>query len=132
MKSTLNKMKHVFEKIGGEPALEQILDLFYKKMQEDILIGFFFLGKDIRHIAQQQRKFLMRAWGVQRTYDGKPPATAHITLPPILQGHFDRRLVLLKETLESFQGTLGLEADEIKAWLQFEKGFEKILVKKEK
>lgn len=105
--------------IGGEAALARILDRFYEKMSQDLLIGFFFAGKDLKHIASLQKAFLMRAWGVSASYNGRSPADAHAKLPPILSGHFDRRLVLLRETLAEF----GLAESDIETWVDFESRF---------
>src|SRR4051794_15262404 len=93
------ELKKVYERAGGEEGLERILIDFYARMARDILIGFFFGGKDPREVALRQKDFLMRAFGARPSYLGKPPAQAHEELAPILSGHFDRRLQLLEETL---------------------------------
>lgn len=112
-------LQELFVKIGKEPGLSKILNRFYEKISQDILIGFFFSGKDLSAIASKQKEFLMKAWGVTSSYSGKAPAQAHVELPPILSGHFDRRLVLLEETLKEF----GLNENEIKTWVNFEDKF---------
>lgn len=118
---TVNKpeLKAIFEKIGGESGLAAILKEFYQRMANDLLIGFFFDGKDLDHIASQQLKFLMRAMGATLSYSGKAPAQAHLELPPILPGHFDRRLRILEETLRNHQ----LSEEQIRIWIQFENSF---------
>lgn len=108
-----------FQRIGNEEGLAAILAAFYEKMSTDTLIGFFFDGKDLKHIAAQQKSFLMRAWGVTPSYAGKSPAQAHASLAPILKGHFDRRLVLLAETLREFK----IGEGNIDAWVNFENNF---------
>jgi hemoglobin len=121
MEFTLSKpqLKNLYQKIGGEAGLREILQDFYRRMANDTLIGFFFSGKDLEHIALQQQAFLMRAMGATLSYSGKPPAQAHDELPPILKGHFDRRLRLLEETLKDH----GLSEDEIRTWISFENAF---------
>ena len=109
----------LFTTIGGEAGLEKILTRFYEKMGQDVMIGFFFAGHDVRAIAAMQKSFLMRAWGVSPSYAGKSPADAHASLPPILKGHFDRRLVLLAETLREFK----LADAQIALWVSFEEKF---------
>jgi truncated hemoglobin YjbI len=104
---------------GGEAGLARILEDFYARMSQDILIGFFFDGKDLKKIAATQKEFLLRAMGARATYTGKPPARAHEALPPILAGHFDRRLVLLEQTLRDH----GLDAEDIRTWIAFENAF---------
>ena len=110
----------LFETIGKEEGLNSLLDKFYQALSKDVLVGFFFDQKDLSKIAQKQKEFLMRAWGITSSYSGKSPATAHISLAPILKGHFDRRLVILKETLEK---ETTLSASQIQLWLDFEELF---------
>lgn len=119
LKLSSQALSDLFSTIGKEPGLEKILNQFYKKMSQDVLIGFFFTGKDIQAIAQMQKAFLMRAWGVTSSYPGRSPADAHTKLPPILKGHFDRRLVMLAETLSEFQ----VPEQQIQIWVQFEEKF---------
>ena len=110
--------------IGGEPALEAILKDFYSRMAKDVLIGFFFTGKDTDVIALRQKEFLMRAMGAVPSYSGKSPAQAHTELAPILSGHFDRRIVILRETLQDH----GVAAEDIRIWVGFENAFRPVVV----
>lgn len=106
--------------------LNLILEDFYQKMHDDLLVGFFFEGKDLKHIAHQQGKFLLNAAGFLDRFEGKGPSTAHLSMPPILDGHFDRRLVLLREVLQ----THGLPQPIIEIWVSFESTFRNIVVSK--
>ena len=115
----------LYQKIGGEPALDKILADFYARMSTDILIGYFFQGKDLPLIARMQKLFLMRAMGITGSYPGKAPAFAHLELPTILSGHFDRRLRLLEETLRSH----GLNVEDIRTWVGFEEVFRASIVR---
>jgi truncated hemoglobin YjbI len=94
-------------------------------MRQDLLIGFFFSNKDVQAIALQQKAFLLRAWGITQSYSGKSPAEAHHDLPKILSGHFDRRLILLEETLKEFK----INKENIKLWIEFESKFRKAVVR---
>ncbi len=93
-------------------------------MAEDLLIGYFFQGKDPNVIADQQLLFLMYAMGILPSYSGKSPTSAHLELPTIHTGHFDRRLVLLRETLQSHQ----VQARDIETWIDFEEAFRGVVV----
>lgn len=117
-------LKKLYSDIGGEASLEEILTLFYQRMAADTMIGFFFYGKDLPTIIQNQKKFLMKVMGELPDYKGKTPATAHLELPPILEGHFDRRLVILKEVLEKW----GANPWIIRTWISFERQFRKVVV----
>lgn len=112
-------LKAIYEHIGGEEKLCAILHDFYRRMSTDILIGFFFDGKDLDHIAEMQKEFLMRAMGATPSYKGKAPAKAHDELAPILKGHFDRRLRVLEDTLRDH----GVSAEDIRIWIEFETAF---------
>lgn len=120
------KLKELFHRIGGDEGLEKILLEFYERMAKDILIGFFFEGKNLPRIAEQQKNFLMKAWGIKEHYAGLSPAQAHIHLPPILSGHFDRRFSILKELLEE----LHIEEEWGDLWIRFEKTFVSSIAKR--
>ena len=112
-------LARVYKNLGGEAALQKLLEDLYQRFSKDLMIGFFFDGKDLNHIAGKQKEFLMRAMGATPSYSGKPPAQAHTQLPPILPGHFDRRLKILRETLQDHQ----LSPEDIETWIQFESTF---------
>ena len=116
---SLPQLKKIYADIGGEKGLSDILQDFYQRMSHDILIGFFFDGKDLAAIAEMQRQFLTRAMGSATSYAGKPPATAHLALAPILAGHFDRRLRILEDTLRDHR----VGEEDIRAWVAFESAF---------
>lgn len=109
----------------GEKKIHDILHDFYRRMAQDVMIGYFFEGKNLDEIAEKQASFLMRVMGATATYSGKAPADAHTALPPILTGHFDRRLKILEETLKDH----ALEEHEIETWLTFENAFRAGIVK---
>ena len=117
-------LKGLYQRVGGDAAIEAILRDFYARMSRDVLIGFFFDGKDTVVIADQQKAFLLRAMGVTPSYSGLPPARAHQALPPILRGHFDRRLRILEETL----GDHGVTPEDIRIWVAFEEAFRDAVV----
>ena len=125
--STRQELKKIYAYLNhSEEKLLEILLRFYQNQHEDILIGFFFENKDLAHIAQMQMGFLLKAWGIQETYSGKTPGKAHNALPPILGGHFDRRIKILESTLESFQIPTNL----ISTWIKFETSFRDLIVTK--
>jgi truncated hemoglobin YjbI len=122
----LNKpeLRELYQRLGPtdsarEQKLEEILQDFYKRMASDMMIDFFFMGKDVSAIALRQKDFMLRAFGARATYTGKAPADAHHALPPIREGMFNRRLQLLEETLLSH----GLSAEDMRTWVSFENAF---------
>jgi len=110
----------------GEERIRGIVRRFYDRMLADTMIGFFFVGHDLERISEMQSAFLLRAMGLRESYSGRPPAQAHDSLPPILEGHFDRRLVLLDEHLT----TEGLSAPQRKTWIAFEGAFREGILKR--
>jgi truncated hemoglobin YjbI len=102
-----------------DQRLQEILKDFYAQMAKDVLIGFFFDGRDVAAIASKQKDFILKAFGGKPTYSGKAPADAHHALPPILAGHFDRRLQLLHSTLLAH----GLSEEKARIWVEFENAF---------
>jgi hemoglobin len=124
MKSETNSLSRkdlqlLFREVGSEARLRLVLRDFYGRMTSDVLVGFFFVGKDSHEIAEKQLHFLMRAMGQSSVYRGKSPARAHENLPPILAGHFDRRLKLLEQTLRDHE----FSENAIQLWLRFEGSF---------
>lgn len=119
-----NLLRDLVNDIGGESVLFSILREFYQRMSEDILIGFFFDGRDLDRISHMQGEFILNAAGLRSKFEGKGPSTAHIALPPILAGHFDRRLVILREVLMD----RGLKPSLVEFWISFEDSFRKIVV----
>jgi hemoglobin len=120
------ELRALFQRIGGETGLLETLNDFYQRMSQDVMIGFFFEGKDLGAIAAKQAEFLMKAMGVTSSYRGKAPAQAHSALPPILAGHFDRRIQILRETLRA----RGLNDADIRTWTTFENAFREGIVQK--
>lgn len=110
--------------IGGEEAVSRILLRFYERMASDTMLGFFFAGKNLEVIASKQKEFLLRAAGQKPSYSGRPPAQAHLLLPPILPGHFDRRILLLREILAEE----GLTPEQSASWTEFEELFRDAIV----
>jgi hemoglobin len=125
--STRNELRSVYERAGGEAGIELILKDFYRRMSQDVMIGHFFDGKNTDEIAMKQKLFLMRAMGASATYPGKAPALAHVALPKILSGHFDRRLRILEATLTDH----GLPLEDIRSWVELESAFRPAIVQTE-
>ena len=118
------ELRSLVERVGGLEPLRVLLHEFYQVMSKDLMIGFFFDGHDIAHISHRQSEFILMAAGLIDRFDGKGPSSAHVALPPLLQGHFDRRLVILREVLTK----AGVAPDLIERWVQFEESFRLVVV----
>lgn len=89
--------KTSFEQIGGD-GLRAILVDFYDRLFDDVMIGFFFRGKDKARLVDKEWELTARLLGSPVAYTGRVLREAHAA-SPIMGGHFDRRLQILKETL---------------------------------
>jgi truncated hemoglobin YjbI len=92
-------MRSLYETLGGEPKVREILRALYDRLFDDPMVGFLFAGKDKQHIVEQQVVFTCHFLGGPHRYEGKPLPVAHAGLP-LLPGHFDRRHHLLAQVLD--------------------------------
>jgi hemoglobin len=89
----------LYDEIGGEEGLRRVLRVLYDVLFEDPIVGFLFAGKDKAKLIEHQLWFTARFLGGPSRYTGKSIPDAHAKLP-LLAGHFDRRHLLLRKTLE--------------------------------
>ena len=85
-------MSDLFEKIGGAPAVDAAVDLFYKKVLADERIKHFFDGVNMERQAGHQKMFLTYAFGGAPNYSGKGMRQAHKKLVEeqgLNDSHFD-------------------------------------------
>lgn len=85
-------MSTLFERIGGEAAVEATVDRFYLKIMEDKRINRFFAGVDMKKQRENQAAFLMFAFGGSAYYRGRSLRTAHHKLVEqcgLKNEHFD-------------------------------------------
>lgn len=90
--------------IGGEAALRVLLKDFYDRLFDDLMIGFFFLPHDKQDLIDHQYNYICAHIGRRghQKYSGRNMRLAHHHLP-ILGAHFDRRHVILKQTLQDHE-----------------------------
>ncbi|MGH1440379.1 MAG: group I truncated hemoglobin [Cellvibrionaceae bacterium] len=67
----------IYEKIGGEPAVDAAVDIFYKKVLADDRINEFFDSVDMAGQIQKQKSFLTMVFGGPNSYTGKDMREAH-------------------------------------------------------
>lgn len=108
--------KGLVGRVGGIDGVRRILRRFYARLAADPMVGFFFAGRDLGSIVEGQLGFMLWAFGEVPQLRVRHPRDAHLGLPPILRGHFDRRLVILEETLRD----AGLVEEDVRAWLKVE------------
>jgi hemoglobin len=84
--------------MGGEPELRAAVDDFIDRVFADIMIGFLFAHADKARIKEKEYELAAKALGADVAYTGRALPEAH-QKHPILGGHFERRMQLLRETL---------------------------------
>lgn len=102
----------LFEQMGGEPVLRRVIDRFVDRLFDDVMIGFFFKRANRERIKQKEYEFAAQHLGANVEYTGRPLAQAHAP-HLIMGGQFDRRLQILKDTLDE----LGVPANVRAHWI---------------
>lgn len=90
--------KSLYERIGGEPAVDAAVDLFYRKVLADERISQFFETVDMDGQRAKQKAFLTFAFGGPNSYTGKDMRAAHASMK-LTEEHFNA-------VMESLGGTL--------------------------
>lgn len=95
-------MSTLFEKLGGEAAVNAAVDIFYRKVLADDSISHFFDSTDMAEQHAKQKSFLTMAFGGPNSYTGKDMRTAHAPLVErgLNEGHFNAVAGHLQATLE--------------------------------
>ncbi len=106
-------MQTLFEEIGGEAKLREIISAFIDRVFDDRMIGFFFRNADRNKIKELEYQLTAQFLGAPVVYRGRPLDVAHAK-HPIMGGQFARRLQILKQTLEEFRAPEAVRD----AWVQ--------------
>ncbi|MDJ0697538.1 group 1 truncated hemoglobin [Mastigocoleus sp. MO_188.B34] len=97
-------MSTLFERLGGKPAVEAVVDKFYIRVMEDSRINHFFAGIDMKKQREHQTAFLIFAFGGSAYHRGLSLRTAHQNLVEQFGGlrdeHFDAVFEHLVSTLQ--------------------------------
>jgi hemoglobin len=93
--------KTLYERIGGEPAVNAAVDIFYRKVLNDYRINRFFDGVDMEKQAAKQKAFLTMAFGGPHSYTGEDmrKGHAHLVKMGLDDSHFDAVVENLGATL---------------------------------
>jgi hemoglobin len=70
----------IFERIGGEPAVAAVVDIFYAKVLADPDLAPYFVGIDVDRLKGHQRLFVGQALGATKPYTGRAMSAAHAGL----------------------------------------------------
>lgn len=104
-------MATIYEQLGGAPAMDAAVDIFYRKVLSDDRIARFFEGVDMERQAAKQKAFLTMVFGGPNSYTGKDMrnAHAHLVAGGLNDSHFDAVVENLAATLKE----LGVGSDQI-------------------
>ena len=92
----------LYERIGGDAAVNAAVDVFYRKVLADDRINQFFEGVDMDKQAAKQKAFLTMAFGGPHNYTGKDmrEGHAHLVERGLNDSHFDAVMENLGATLK--------------------------------
>lgn len=98
-------MGSLYEKIGGEAAVNAAVDIFYRKVLSDNRIKQFFDGVDMARQAAKQKAFLTMAFGGPHNYTGADmrKGHAHLVARGLNDTHFDAVMENLGATLQELK-----------------------------
>lgn len=92
-------MSTLFEKLGGAPAVDAAVDIFYRKVLGDDRISEYFDGIDMAEQAKKQKSFLTMVFGGPNNYEGKDLRSAHAGMKGLTDVHVDAVIENLGATL---------------------------------
>ena len=95
-------MNTVYEKIGGDKAIEEAVDIFYAKVLANNDVSHFFFHTDMEAQHEKQKLFLAMALGGPVEYTSENLRAAHAPLvnAGLNEEHFNIVAGILKSTLE--------------------------------
>lgn len=91
----------LYDKIGGEAAVNAAVDIFYRKVLADDRINDYFADVDMDKQAAKQKAFLTMAFGGPNNYTGEDmrKGHAHLVERGLNDSHFDAVMENLGATL---------------------------------
>ncbi len=92
----------LYNRLGGEAAVDAAVDIFYRKVLADDRINEFFDGVDMDRQAAKQKAFLTMAFGGPNNYTGEDmrKGHAHLVARGLNDSHFDAVVENLGGTLK--------------------------------
>ena len=107
----------LYDRVGGDKAMEVCVDLFYQKVLDDNLVKHFFQDTDMAGQRLKQKSFLAMAFGGPYQYSNLDLRATHKPLIEkygLSDKHFNRILDIFKETLTE----LNISANEQQGMLE--------------
>ncbi len=104
-------MATLYERLGGEAAVNAAVDIFYRKVLSDDRINDYFEDVDMDAQAAKQKSFLTMVFGGPNNYTGKDMREGHKHL--VERGLNDSHVDAVIENLGSTLKELGVEDADI-------------------
>lgn len=101
----------LFERLGGQDAVNTAVDVFYRKVLADDRVNYFFDEVDMEKQIQKQKGFLTMVFGGPNNYTGKDMREGHRHL--IEKGLNDLHVDIIIEHLGSTLKELGAKGEDI-------------------
>lgn len=92
-------MSTLYERLGGAPAVDAAVDIFYRRVLADGRIARFFDTVDMERQAAKQKAFLTMVFGGANSYTGKDMRDGHKHL--VAQGLNDSHVDAVIENLST-------------------------------
>lgn len=92
----------LYERLGGQDAVNAAVDIFYRKVLADDRVNFFFEGVDMEKQINKQKGFLTMVFGGPNNYSGKNMREGHrhLVAKGLNDSHVDAIIELLGGTLK--------------------------------
>lgn len=88
----------IYNRIGGQPTIDSLIDSFYEKVLADPELSYYFKNTPMDKLRSMQREFFSTATGGPLVYSGRPLGQVHAKLA-ISKREFQRFTEHLLETL---------------------------------
>jgi hemoglobin len=99
----------LFDRIGGEAAVDAAVDTFYRLVLDDYRINRFFDHSDVDRLIAKQKAFFTMAFGGPNHYTGTDMRTAHARF--VKMGLNDSHFDAVMENLNATLAELGVPSD---------------------
>lgn len=95
----------LYARLGGDPAIDVVVDSFYSRVLADPRLSGFFENTDTDHLAKMQKQFMAKAFGGPDPYTGQDLRTAHerLVAEGLNNSHFAMVAEHLLDVLKNFQ-----------------------------
>ena len=107
-----NAHRTLYDRLGGAPAVDAAVDIFYRKVLADNRINRFFDTVDMEAQAAKQKAFLTMVFGGPNSYTGKDMREGHKHL--VAKGLNDSHVDAVLEDLGATLKELGVSDADIK------------------